>query len=292
MNPGLYGLPFGMNEIAASIYRWTAIASSGNFTAPQDGWYLVTAIGAGGSGARQINIGDVRSGAAGGFSQKKVWLQKGAVLACVIGAGGTIASGAGALAGNPGTATTVAGPGVNLTCNGGEGGSLTAVNSVGGAASGGDINIKGGDGIRAYGGSVPVYGIELAAGAEPIPIPYTLASSASVPAEDAPLDFLGGRILCPFGRPAPVSTTASLILVSGPGRRGMAGSTTVTASSGGMFAGGAEYADSGSGGYRSGNGGIGAGGGAALRSATSFTMYPGSGGNGLVVIEWLQNMEA
>ena len=155
------------------------ILESGQFVAPFDGAYLVTAIGGGGSGAKWTPTanGSVATGAAaGGLAQKLVRLKKGDVLTLVIGAGG-IAPTTSGQNGNAGGTTSVTGPGIALTANGGEGGKTQAAVSgavagaVGGTASGGDLNVQGGGSGPASaatvsgcvaatgGGAVGIYGV-------------------------------------------------------------------------------------------------------------------------------------
>ena len=102
-----------------------AFTTSGSFTAPRTGKYLLTAIG---GGAADLNSG--RGGGAGGFAQKLVSLASGDVVSFTIGAGGVSNGAAG---GN----TTLTAPGVSLTANGG-------TTTAGGTASGGDVNVQGG----------------------------------------------------------------------------------------------------------------------------------------------------
>ena len=102
-----------------------AFTTSGSFTAPRTGKYLLTAIGGGAAG---LNNG--RGGGAGGFAQKLVSLAAGDLISLTIGAGG-------ASNGASGGTTTLTAPGVSLTANGG-------TTASGGSASGGDINVTGG----------------------------------------------------------------------------------------------------------------------------------------------------
>lgn len=121
---------------------------SKSYAVPQSGWYRITAVGAGGSGAASSS-GFAQGGCAGGLAQKKVKLTAGDTLVITLGLGGTsvssVSGNAGA-AGNAGGNTTVTGPGLSLTANGGPGGGFgnPVTAKTGGTASGGDFNRTGG----------------------------------------------------------------------------------------------------------------------------------------------------
>lgn len=155
------------------------ILTSGQFIAPDDGEYLITAIGPGGSGAVSPSSGNglaATGGAAGGLAQKLFRMTTGDALNIVIGAGGAAQSTPGSN-GNAGGTTSVTGTGIALIANGGEGGKTraagagTAAGAVGGTATGGDLNVQGGGsgsatvaavaGCQAAtgGGAVGVYGV-------------------------------------------------------------------------------------------------------------------------------------
>lgn len=142
----------GLSSGGNTIHQERLILKSGTFVAPIDAVYLVTAIGAGASGALTPATGDglcATGGGAGGKAAKKVQLTKGQALTVVIGAGGAKCTVPGT-SGNDGGATTVTGPGIALTANGGQGGRTraagagTALGALGGTATGGDENLQGG----------------------------------------------------------------------------------------------------------------------------------------------------
>lgn len=137
-----------------AILSQRLVTSSVDVTAMQEGIYLITAIGGGGSGARGPASGTGRAatgGQAGGFVQKKTRLYKSDVIRCLIGAGGEAQSVVGGN-GNNGDITYVALPSGALIAPGG-GGGYTAPAGAGvvgggglaGTVSGGDINILGGE---------------------------------------------------------------------------------------------------------------------------------------------------
>jgi hypothetical protein len=165
--------------------------TSGSFTTPISGKYLITAIGGGGGGWLGENA---RGGGGGGLAQSLVSLSSGVVLTLTVGAGGA--------GGNPGTAggtTTVSGSGITtLTANGGAGGTNSG-STAGGTASGGNImNVTGGiasNQISSGGGAVGVYGTTPAASG------HMVGASAGGALLDIPHSgdgFLGGRLLQPL----------------------------------------------------------------------------------------------
>lgn len=129
--------------------RVVVVTSSTTFFAPISGWYVFEAWGGGASGAtlqgQTTTGGIVTGGTAGGYCYKRVWLEAGAAVLIMIGAGGAGVSGDNI--GNFGSDTTVLLSGtIDLTAVGGSPGEYTATNgaSVGGSAvsgsTGGDIN--------------------------------------------------------------------------------------------------------------------------------------------------------
>ena len=164
------------------FYEQRLIHTTSTFTAPVTADYLVTAIGAGGSGSSAKDPGNRHGGGAGGFSQRIIRLSAGQTLTCTIGAGGAAVgvysqsyttswigyyTAAATTMGVNGGATTVVGGGYTLTANGGSGGTLDNGGS-GGTATGGTTNVTGGAGgtalgtawwTNAGGGSVGVYGV-------------------------------------------------------------------------------------------------------------------------------------
>lgn len=147
------------SEVSYNTYQ--DFLTSGTFTVQKTGWHRITVIGAGGSGGREVTSSSdsnarcvAGGGGAGGTCVKEVLLTQGVNYTVTIGAGG--ASVSGSATGNAGGTTTVTGPGVSMTANGGSGGladdtigstsALSASGGVGGAASGGDVNYTGGNG--------------------------------------------------------------------------------------------------------------------------------------------------
>jgi hypothetical protein len=166
--------------------------TSGSFTTPVSGKYLITAIGGGGGGGGT----GARGGGGGGLAQSLVSLSSGVVLTLTVGAGG-----AGGYPGTAGGTTTVSGSGITtLTANGGA--ISTGTGGAGGSASGGNImNVTGGsagNGDYFGGGAVGVYGTTPAASS---------AQYAGASVTGAPLvglyhnsgGFLNGRLLQPPG---------------------------------------------------------------------------------------------
>lgn len=166
--------------------------TSGSFTTPVSGKYLITAIGGGGGGGGT----GARGGGAGGLAQSLVSLSSGVVLTLTVGAGG-----AGGFPGTAGGTTTVSGSGITtLTANGGA--ISTGTGGAGGSASGGNImNVTGGsagNGDYFGGGAVGVYGTTPAASSAQ----YTGASVTGAPLVGLYHNsggFLSGRLLQPPG---------------------------------------------------------------------------------------------
>lgn len=157
MNGGLIGLP-GWGTLTQRGRPFRALPpfvarESGSFTAPQDGWYLVEAVGGGGSGgAARISSGRATGGAGGGLAAKLVYLRAGSTVDFTVGAGGAqvvVSTNSTTTAGNAGGTTTVSGPGFSLNVPGGSGGGAdSGAGTTSGATcskpTGGDINIAGG----------------------------------------------------------------------------------------------------------------------------------------------------
>lgn len=138
------------------------LASSGTWVAPAKGLLRITLRGADGSGAVALCLNDAVSsavasgGAAGGLSIKTLRVEAGDTFVATLASGGaqvsTTTPGS-RVNGNPGGTSTVTGPGVNLTANGGNGGlgayaasgAASAAGATGGTASGGDVNYTGGN---------------------------------------------------------------------------------------------------------------------------------------------------
>ena len=160
-----------LNQITSSVFE-----TSGTFTAPAAGTYIIQLIGAGGGCAIGVNNGgssvcSMTGGAGGGYSKLKVEMETGDQLAISIGAGGTIGTGdrirfnetrtrTGGSGGNSTCTGSAIGSGnvtVNMAANGGGSGTVSIFSSssgsstprvqtsnAGGTASGGDVNFTGG----------------------------------------------------------------------------------------------------------------------------------------------------
>ncbi len=152
---------------------WSSIGSGGTLSAvrsytssatwskPTNVSYIVVEVwGGGGAGGDGDNSGDgTGGGGAGGYSLKRISAASlGATETITVGAGGIVTASA---AGGPGGTTSF---GTHLSATGGTGGARSGGNTlggIGGVGSGGDLNLKGGDGdasavpIGGMGGSAP-----------------------------------------------------------------------------------------------------------------------------------------
>lgn|GEM_PF-2589486 len=294
------------------LLRRRIMTQSQPFIAPIDGAYTITAIGGGGGGAGRFS-GCATGGGGGGFVRKRVSLSAGASLTCVIGAGGAqsaLASSTSQTApGFNGGDTTVAGPGVNIVAGGGQGGNAAANGSAaagaaGGTASGGDINYPGnGSGSSVWsssatgGGSVRLHGIEVSSGSVTGGSGCATGGAGTVFSSDSlassgKTDGGGngvGRIL-PDSWAGDLFTGAGVSTVTGFNQIGTGGggSTNTSNGAGQIFAGGGASSSTVS--VVAGAGGSfgGGGGGCATSATTGNTARGGAGGDGLVVIEWLE----
>ena len=160
-----------LNQITSSVFE-----TSGTFTAPVTGTYIIQLVGAGGGCAIGANNGSssvcsMTGGAGGGYSKLKVEMETGDQLAISIGAGGAISSsqrvrynetrtfsaGSGGNSTCTGSAIGSGNVTVNMAANGGGSGTVSIFSSssgsstprvqtsnAGGTASGGDVNFTGG----------------------------------------------------------------------------------------------------------------------------------------------------
>ena len=146
---------------AITLFRNAAFFdSSATWIAPRDGLVRFHSKGADGSGGVAMGNGAVgrcvaaSGGGAGGYAVRTVYVKAGDSFALSPGARAAVPTNGtttGAFPGSDGGATTVSGPGVSITCNGGTGGHATSATSTavaasapGGTATGGDINYTGG----------------------------------------------------------------------------------------------------------------------------------------------------
>ena len=133
----------GFDSGLASVQYFT---SSGTWTKPSGITKVIVEVqGAGGSGGK-VNGGYVGAGAAGGYSKKLIDVSSISSATVTIGTGGAAVT-ATSTAGNSG-GSSIWSDGTNtITCGGGSGGDGTTSYrcTVGGTATGGDINIPGAD---------------------------------------------------------------------------------------------------------------------------------------------------
>lgn len=299
------------------LYNELVFVSSRTWVTPVKGRYLLTAIGAGGSGAYYTSGS---SGGAGGIAQSLVELAAGVTLTLTCGAGGAQVSTQSTL-GNTGGTSSISGSGfTTLTANGGGAGTavVTTALSAGGTASGGNImNVTGGQGGKG-GGAVGVYGesysgnTTVLAGAGTGGPPATaVVSSVAYPgtalfsgddirnnvelyfeAYVNPVIVMGGslingfkngRLLLPNGGFAYVSSGGNSTSGPGCGAGGNVSGGAAT-SIAGMFSGGISASTYGVQLFSQG-GAFGGGGGAQLYSGSGA--FSGKGGCGGVIIEYM-----
>lgn len=307
------------------------LTSSQSWSPDRDMAADVVVIGAGGSGAAQSQSAVDRptGGAAGGFCKSSdVTLLQATSYTAVVGAGGeevNAASGAASVGNNGGTTSFTDSGSLNLISNGGEGGvripSLSVTLANGGTASGGDINLTGGDsggntsnpsftngganvdvGFGKNRSTVLPYEVYSSSGrgilgdtkATAILFGFSGLTTGHGAAFIPNLDFLG---VITNPDPLPIAfrsrdgdisiTTTPDIGVGGAGIFSSNSTGVLYAQNGGMFAGGgsAHIDSSSSGGQCSaGNGGIGGGGGYALGDSSGHSVRSGRGGDGIIFI--------
>ena len=152
----------GAAGVGGSVNRTLSIemSTSGTFTSPLTGTLVITALGAGGSGAelatgafQPSSAKYVTGGAAGGYVRKKISVTAGDSFTVTIGAGAVAAvnsttpsnsADTGVDGTSGGTTTIVKSGAFTLTAGGGGGGRRGQSSSNnGGTASGGDVNLVG-----------------------------------------------------------------------------------------------------------------------------------------------------
>ena len=310
------------------------LTTSQNWSPQQDCIADVVVIGAGGSGALSEVLNTSKrptGGAAGGFCKKfDLNLQSSVVYNATIGAGGVgeVGSNLDYRAGRNGGASSFTGSGITpLIANGGEGGvlipRLSATIASGGGASGGDINLAGGDsGGETSGSSDCINGganVDVGFGknrkthgneqfiangrgvlGDSKEKVLWLTSPVSMTGHGAAfinnLDFLG--IIKKPSPAMPIATqyeTMTMpITIPDIGVGGFCAAEANSnlpvgayAQSGGMFAGGgsARTRSASSGGKAvAGNGGLGGGGGAVIGNSKNHFIAAGDGGDGIIFI--------
>lgn len=158
------GVPAGVVKLSEASNQYIAgpWVQGGSWNCPQTGWYIIRAWGGGGTGGLAMGssgsaLTSAAGGGAGGFARKLVQLISGDDLAITVGAGGAepwrTTTGQ-SIDGNAGDATTVKllARGVDIICNGGGAGHADHLSrsaqtvGAGGTATGGDLNLTGGNG--------------------------------------------------------------------------------------------------------------------------------------------------
>lgn len=234
---------------SGGIPQQRSFITSGTFTAPVTGKYLLTAIGGGAAGTSEG-----RGGGAGGFAQKPVTLAAGDVITFSVGAGG-------ASSGATGGTTTLTAPGVSLSAGGG-------TSTAGGSATGGSLNTTGGvsgNSNGSGGGAVGVYGVGYGSAA-------SMNSGGGGVGEASTTNPGGGALGKGYKLAGPAFGAGRLLQPLGEiGGDGVVGAE---GRPGGLFSGGG-------GGRSGGAGGVFGGGGGG-----SVQFNEGPGGVGGVFIEW------
>lgn len=139
-------------QIIAGSFNFVPFTSSGTFTVPAYVYKLkVTVVGGGGGGggSAYTNSGGAGGGGGGGCAIKILSVSPGDTFTVTIGSGGAAGSSSNGTGGNGNNSSFVGGS-YNIIANGGNGGTggnnLPSLGGIGGAASGGDLNLTGGGG--------------------------------------------------------------------------------------------------------------------------------------------------
>jgi len=242
-----------------------SLTQSQTWVPPQDGNVCIHVIGAGGSGS--AGTGTQYAGGAGGYCKKNsLAVTTSGSYTVVVGVGGIRGSGGSANGGN----STVAGTGLSstLTANGGTGGSSSS--SAGGTAANGDVTNTGGagnmPGSRGGGGAVGIYGTGNSGHS------YIRAGDSDAQGGESGFGHIGG------GGKGGIAAYHGVNYNSGNLPQTMAPDA-----SGPFAGGGSTLGVHGNTIFFGGNGGTGAGGG----GCSAGTSMSGSGGDGLVLIQYL-----
>ena len=241
-----------------------ALTESQTWVPPVDGNICIHVIGAGGGGIGSDSGG---GGGAGGYCKKNsLAVTTSGSFTVVIGSGG-LGSVNKATASNGGN-STVAGTGLSatLTANGGTGPANNA-NGQGGTASNGDVNNTGGQGGWFGGGAVGVYRSNSA------------NSQTTQRGAGESSDALGDPALMGYGYI--VGGQGGKTCMNDLSKTGDSQNGGFLAGGGSMFGGGAAYQSWG------GDGGVGGGGGMGYKTSNFQVAYGGTGGDGIVIIQYL-----
>ena len=250
------------------------LSKSQTFVPPQDGNVMIHVIGAGGSGSSGTAQAQT-SGAAGGYSRKNsLAVTTSGSFTVVVGAGGTAITGVnnGVAGGN----STVAGTGLSatLTANGGAGGVNGSTSATsGGTAANGNVNNTGGAGGQWKGGGA---------------VGLTSTGNAGI-ALVSEISNLGGS--CDILGDLWSSTLGQIAGGrGGTGNYALNNLTWPNAQQAGPLAGGGTTHTA-SGSYNTtlyaGSASIGGGGGACTNTAYGPYAVSGSGGAGLVIVQYI-----
>ena len=243
-----------------------ALTESQTWVPPADGNICIHVIGAGGGGQGGNGGG---GGGGGGYCKKTTLaVTTSGSFTVVVGVGGLGATND-ATASNGGN-STVAGTGISatLTANGGTG-PATNANGAGGTASNGNVNNTGGQGGFYGGGAVGVYRSN------------SQNSQTKQRGGGESSDAMGDPALMGYG-----------YIVGGKGGKTYnneyAGRQGVGENGGFLAGGGSLFAGSGSYDMFAGDGGVGGGGGFCYKhGGTANKAYGGTGGDGIVIIQYL-----
>ena len=243
-----------------------ALTESQTWVPPADGNICIHVIGAGGGGQGGNGGG---GGGGGGYCKKTTLaVTTSGSFTVVVGVGG-LGSKSDQTASNGGN-STVAGTGLSatLTANGGTG-PATNANGQGGTASNGNVNNTGGQGGFYGGGAVGVYRSN------------SSNSQTINRGGGESSDALGDSALMGYG-----------YIVGGKGGKTFSGEVngigTAVGMNGEFLAGGGSImAGSGNVNSWAGDGGIGGGGGMNYKTSNANRAYGGTGGDGIVIIQYL-----
>ena len=243
---------------------------------PADGNICIHVVGAGGGATGRETT--LASGAGAGYAKKNsLAVTTSGSFTVVVGAGG--AGGRANDNGGTGGTTSVAGTGLSAALRGfGGGGSIGGQQGLGGSADGGDVNNTGGAGAPNGGGAVGITGTGNAGGAG-----GSAGGSGGACDVVGPESLIGHGYICGgLGGDVFRSRTNSQSAY-GPLNYSPNGS-------GGFLAGGGTWIMDGNGLQDfcyGGHGGIGGGGGGCANDYSYSYATGGSGGNGIVIIQYL-----